>query len=108
MTIESQVVLSLVRALLGAISANLRSVSFEVETDTIHLLFLFDGEISDDDRDGVLTAAGEVIADFPAPMIICENVERLDYPDAIQGRALKRQVYRRRELMASDPASRVS
>ena len=97
MSIEAQVELSLVRALLGAIPACLRSASFQVEGSVIRLRYLFDGPISDDDNEGVLIAGTEVIADFTQPMTIGEEVRRLDYPEPLNGQTLDRRVYERKE-----------
>ena len=97
MSIEIQVVLSLVRSLLGAVPACLRSVSFQVEGSVNRLRYLFDGPISDDDKEGAQIAGTEVIADFTEPMTIIEEVLQLDYPEPLSGRNLAHRVYERKE-----------
>lgn len=68
------------RALLGEISSAVRAVFCKEESSRIFLRFVFDGEISDDDRDSASCVGAEVIADFPAPYMIKESIQRLDAP----------------------------
>ena len=72
--------LSLQRALLDAVPPSLRSVTCDWERTEIRLQFLFDGEISEDDEETARIAGTEVIADFPSPWTMAEEIERYDYP----------------------------
>ena len=95
--IRTELLLSVQRALLGAVPANLRSVSCDWEETEIRLRFIFDGEIRDDDREDASVAATEVIADFIEPWTITQEIERLDYPSDMRDRTLQLQAYQRKE-----------
>lgn len=59
--------LSLQRALLGEVHAELRQASIEADTvaEIVRLRFEYDGHPSDEARESCSCAAVEVIADFP-------------------------------------------
>jgi len=78
--IRTKLLLSLQRALLGAVSPALREVSCSWEGKQIKLRFVYDGEISEEDRDAAYIVGAEVIADFPADWDIEEDIARLDAP----------------------------
>ena len=78
--IRTKLLLSTQRALLGAVSPALREVSCGWQAKQIKLRFVYDGEISDQDRDAAHIVGAEVIADFPADWDIEENIARLDAP----------------------------
>jgi hypothetical protein len=59
--------------------------------------FVFDGEISPDDRDSAQAATTEVIADFSEPWTITEEIVRLDAPADLRPAALGLWAYQRRE-----------
>ena len=92
---EQAVALSLQRALIGAVTANLRAVSFRVEDGTIHMDFVFDGEPSPEDTETAQIAASEVNSDFPHANAI-ENIRRVDAPEAVPATG-GRLVFARRE-----------
>lgn len=89
--------LSLQRALLGAVSPGLRSVTCGWEGTEIRLQFLCDGEISEDDEETARIAGTEVIADFPSPWTMTEEIDRYDYPADLRARALPLWAYARKE-----------
>jgi hypothetical protein len=66
----------------------------------ITLRFVFDGEIADQARDDAWIVGAEVIADFPAPWTISEDIVRLDYPGGVGKGALALCAYRRKEGVA--------
>jgi hypothetical protein len=78
----SDLILSFSRAMLGEVPWALRRVTARVQRKTIKVQFVFDGPISDDDRDSGGCIAAEVIADFPEHMID-EEYLRLDEPQEI-------------------------
>lgn len=80
MSIRQNLLLSVQRALLGAVPAGLREVSCGWSRQEIKLLFVFDGEIDQDDYESAKIVGSEVIADFSAPWTISEEIVRLDYP----------------------------
>lgn len=88
------------RAMSGNLPSVVRAVFGMDERSRVHLRFVVDGEISDDDWDSVSCIGAEVIADFPAPYMIEESIERLDLPAQVappQGWLL---TFRRDELGA--------
>ena len=77
---RTRLLLSLQRALLGAVPPALRQVSCGWSGTEITLRFVFHGPISDADRETAEIASTEVIADFPDPWTISEQIHRLDQP----------------------------
>ncbi|MFG1771625.1 hypothetical protein ACGFIX_18790 [Nocardia salmonicida] len=68
------------RAMSGSLPSVVRAVFCKDENSQVFLRFVVDGEISDDDWDSVSCIGAEVIADFSAPYMIDESIERLDVP----------------------------
>lgn len=85
------------RALLFAVPASLRAVTCGWQGTEVKLLFIFDGPISEDDRECAQIVCAEVIADFPPPWIIAEEIERLDHPTDLREGALPLWVFARME-----------
>ena len=83
--------------MLDAVSAALRSVTCRWEGTEIKLRFLFDGQISEADEESARIAGTEVVADFPSPWTLVEEIERCDYPADMQSRALPLWAYARKE-----------
>ena len=79
-TVRQRLLLSVQRALLGAVAAPLREVSCGWSGQKIKLRFVFDGEIHPDHYESSQIVGSEVIGDFPAPWTISEEILRLDYP----------------------------
>ena len=77
---RTKILLSIQRALLGAVSAALREVSCGWQGKQINLRFVYDGEISKSDIEAAHIVGSEVIADFPADWDIEEDIVRLDAP----------------------------
>jgi hypothetical protein len=71
---------SIQRALLGAITPNLRGVACGVDSRLISIDFFFDGPFSEDDHERCEVVASEVISDFTdfPDLKISTNV--LEYP----------------------------
>ncbi|TIN21628.1 MAG: hypothetical protein E5Y31_20470 [Mesorhizobium sp.] len=95
--IRARLLLSVQRALLGAVSPRLRAVTCAWEGVEIKLRFVFDGEPVDQDLEDAGIVAGEVAADFPAPWTVDEDIARLDYPDDLRPGALALWAYWRKE-----------
>jgi hypothetical protein len=103
--IRDQLLLSIQNALLDAVPATLRSVTCDWEGRKIRLRFLFDGPLNEDDQESFRIVGTEVIANFPSPWEISEEIERLDYPADRRSRALSLWAYARKETTADgDPA----
>ena len=79
---EHAIALSLQRALLGAVTANLRAVSFKLHDSTIHVDFIYDGDPAPEDVESAQIAVSEVISDFPHANAI-ECLRRVDAPAAV-------------------------
>ncbi len=78
--IRTKLLLSVQRALLGAVSPSLREVSCGWQDHKISLRFVFDGKILETDREAAHIVGSEVIADFPDDWDIDEDIVRLDAP----------------------------
>ncbi len=78
--IRTKLLLSLQRALLGAVSPALREVSCGWQDHKISLRFVFDGKILETDREAAHIVGSEVSADFPDDWDIEEDIVRLDAP----------------------------
>ena len=66
---RSQLLLSLQRALLGAVHSQLRQASIELDPSSqlVHVRFEYDGQPDPAVKESCSGTALEVIADFPAP-----------------------------------------
>jgi hypothetical protein len=87
--------LSAQRALLGAVTPNLRHVSCDVANGDIAVLFVFDGPITEQNRDAASTACAEIISDFSGN--ISETIARIDAPAPYRDKALHYWVFQRQE-----------
>jgi hypothetical protein len=94
---RSAVLLSLQRALLGAVPSSLRGVTCGWDDQRITLRFIFDGPIHEDDEQEMYVVGAEVVADFKALVSIDEQVIRVDSPEKLTGYALQAWAYMRRE-----------
>jgi hypothetical protein len=93
--LRGALLLSVQRALLGAVSPTLRGVTVGWQGQVIRLRFYTDGPISSEDREALSVVGAEVIADFPAPWAIDEEVIREDAPEPME--CLEAWAYLRRE-----------
>jgi hypothetical protein len=73
------VTLSLSRALLGEVTASLRAVQFELSERRLDIFCIFNGDISDDDRESMSCVETEVMADFPDASVQVHYL-RIDRP----------------------------
>ena len=98
--IRTKLLLSLQRALLGAVSPALREVSCGWRAKQINLRFVYDGEISEVDFDAAHIVGAEVISDFPDGWNIEEDIVRLDAPKKlVQPETAAILVFRKREFL---------
>ncbi len=98
--IRATLLLSVQRALLGAVPHNLRAVTCDWDGTEIKLRFVFDGEIAEENYEHAQIVGTEVVSDFPAPWTISEDIVRLDYPGGICPGALALWAYLRKEGVA--------
>jgi hypothetical protein len=94
---RSELLLSLQRALLGAVHAQLRQASIELDpgAQLVRVRFEYDGRPDPKVRESCSGAAVEVIADFPAPWDLDVQHRVVPYPERLEG--LKDVAYRRAE-----------
>jgi hypothetical protein len=71
---RASAILSVNRALWGAVTASLRSVQVSFDESEMHLHFYFAGDPSDEDLEAMQVAATEVAADFPAAKVLEHGV----------------------------------
>lgn len=75
-------ILSLNRALLRAVSPQLRAAAVSWNSREITIFMYYDGEISDEDLDSAQSVTTEVISDFPQ-YLLNEKIMRWDFPKEI-------------------------
>ncbi|KJF43708.1 hypothetical protein [Draconibacterium sediminis] len=91
---DIKLILGSVRALWGMVTPNLRSVSVELQDETIFWQCIFDEEASDDDLRLMNDASAELIADFDTNKIE-EKILRVSFPREMIH--LKNLIYLRKE-----------
>lgn len=94
---RSQLLLSLQRALLGAVHSQLRQASIELDPSSqlVRVRFEYDGSPDPAVKESCSGAATELIADFPAPWDLDVQHRVVPYPERLTG--LKYVAYRRAE-----------
>jgi len=94
---RSELLLSLQRALLGAVHSQLRQASIELDPSSqlVRVRFEYDGPPDPAVKESCSGAATEVIADFPAPWDLDVQHRVVPYPERLTG--LKYVAYRRAE-----------
>ena len=94
---RSQLLLSLQRALLGAVHSQLRQASIELDPSSqlVRVRFEYDGPPDPAVKESCSGAATEVIADFPAPWDLDVQHRVVPYPERLIG--LQDVAYRRAE-----------
>jgi hypothetical protein len=84
LSLTASLLLSVQRALLGEVPPALRGVTVAWHDQVILIRSYFDGPITDGDREAMSCATSEVIADFPAPWTIEDDVVRCDAPEPLE------------------------
>jgi hypothetical protein len=94
---RSQLLLSLQRALTGAVHSQLRQASIELDPSSqlVRVRFEYDGPPDPTVKENCSSAATEVIADFPAPWDLDVQHHVVPYPHGLS--SLKHVAYRRTE-----------
>jgi hypothetical protein len=94
---RSQLLLSLKRALIGAVHSQLRQASIELDpgSQLVRVRFEYDGPPDPTVKESCSSAATDVIADFPAPWDLDVQHRVVPYPQRLTG--LKDVAYRRSE-----------
>lgn len=91
-----QPLLSIQRALLGEVTPNIRVVTAQIDSSTITLRWLIDGEISENLRCDLSVVGTEVVADFAKHEIVEEFI-RCDASHAMDEYFLDHVACRRKE-----------
>jgi hypothetical protein len=94
---RATILLSVQRALLGAVPASLRAVACGADRSTIKIKFIFDGDIDPADYEAAQIVSTEVVADFAKPWTISEEIVRIDAPAILSNHGLEWWAYARRE-----------
>ena len=94
---RSQLLLSLQRALVGAVHSQLRQASIELDpgSQLVRVRFEYDAPPDPAVKEGFSSAATEVLADFPAPWDLDVQHRVVPYPHRLSG--LKHVAYQRKE-----------
>ena len=95
-SLRSRLLLSLQIALLGNVGGNIRAISCGVFANVIRVIVVFDGVISDSDREAMDEVGSEVASHFSEESIMVECV-RMDAPQKIDDVVLDWYAYRRKE-----------
>lgn len=85
------------RGLLFAVPPTLRAVTCGWSGTNVKVRSVFDGPISEDDEESARMVGTEVVAAFPLPWTLTEEIVRLDYPADLRSEALPLWVYARKE-----------
>ncbi|MGY3451080.1 hypothetical protein ACVILH_003422 [Bradyrhizobium sp. USDA 4353] len=93
---RSSVVLSVTRALLGEVTPSLRAVQFDLVDRNIDIFCIFDGSMSEDDRESMSCVETEVMADFPDATVRAHCL-RIDLPDRVPNAPGRSTVFAHRE-----------
>ena len=87
-------------ALLDMITTNIRGITCGISNKTIMLKFIYDGPYSEEDRDRCEIIASEVLANFPDPFTINNNLLVVEPPLSINKELLSNWVYSRWESIS--------
>lgn len=93
---EIEILLELQTALLGVITPNIRGITVGWTSDQIDIIAYYNGTISDDDKEDIEVVNTEMVAKFYPTKITSECI-RIDYPENIRNKHLKKWVYFRKE-----------
>jgi hypothetical protein len=98
---DTKILLSTTRALQGEITQNVRALYVAFENFTIKLLFIYNGEITDNDQDNIAYISSLIIVDFNEYKID-EKAIRIDYPKSFMLSKKYVLVYESQENIASN------
>ena len=106
--LRAELLLSLQRALVGAVPASLRAVTRDSTETSITLRYVFDGPIDYDDEESMRVVGAEVASDFPPDVAIDEQIVRSDHPTGLTPHFLRAWAYMRKEEPTEDPHRRLA
>jgi hypothetical protein len=91
-----RLLLALQTSLLGYVSANMRTVTCGFTGENITVRVVFDGAITDEDREAMDEVGSELASHFEHESVDMQCV-RIDAPQPLRDSALELQAYQRRE-----------
>ncbi len=100
--LRAELLLSLQRALVGAVPASLRAVTCDWDETKITLRYIFDGPASPYDTDALLAVGAEVASDFRDTVALDEQIVRVDHPAGLAPHFLRAWAYMRKEEPTED------
>ena len=100
--LRAELLLSLQRALVGAVPASLRAVTCDWDETKITLRYIFDGPASPYDADALLAVGAEVASDFRDTVALDEQIVRVDHPAGLAPHFLRAWAYMRKEGPTED------
>jgi len=100
--LRAELLLSLQRALVGAVPASLRAVTCDWDETKITLRYIFDGPANPYDADAMLAVGAEVAADFRDTVALDEQIIRADHPEGLERHFLRAWAYMRKEGPTGD------
>ena len=100
--LRAEVLLSVQRALVGAVPASLRAVTCDWSEATVTLRYVFDGPVHPFDADRMMAVGGEVAADLGYAFSLDEKVVRADHPEGLDRHFLRAWAYMRQEGPTED------
>ncbi|WP_313003155.1 hypothetical protein [Brevundimonas sp.] len=96
--IRLNILLGAQSGLLFAVPPSLRAMTCGWSGTNVAVRSVFDGPIGDDDEETVRIVGTEIVAAFPPPWTLTEEIVRLDYPADLRPDALPLWVYARKEV----------
>ena len=100
--LRADLLLSLQRALVGAVPASLRAVTCDWGETKITLRYIFDGPANPYDADTLLAVGAEVASDFRDTVALDEQIVRVDHPAGLAPHFLRAWAYMRKEGPTGD------
>ena len=100
--LRAELLLSLQRALVGAVPASLRAVTCDWDEAKVTLRYIFDGPVGPYDMDCMMAVGAEVAADFHDTRALDEQIVRVDHPAGLERHFLRAWAYMRKEEPTGD------
>ena len=106
--LRAELLLSLQRALVGAVPASLRALTCDWAETKVTLRYIFDGPVCPFDADAMMAVGAEVAADFRDTVALDEQIVRVDHPAGLGRHFLRAWAYMRKEEPTEDMRLRLA
>lgn len=100
--LRAELLLSLQRALVGAVPASLRAITCDWAETKVTLRYVFDGPVCPFEADTMMAVGAEVAADFRDTVAVDEQIVRADHPTGLGRHFLRAWAYMRKEEPTED------